>query len=164
MSTIKFYSNYKDGKVFISGQNEKKVWLSLWKSTDFNKDMYLDNDKFKGGLEIDKSVLKLHDDKPGCRVLVFKDSEEEAKYCITKEEVEKRKKARQTKATTKNVFDYIDDIVREFFESVFVEVKGEDYGLSCDELDAPIIHKILNTTQEELEEIKEDEPQDDLPF
>lgn len=152
MSTIKFYSNYKDGKVFISGQNEKKVWLSLWKSTDFNKDMYLDNDKFKGGLEIDKSVLKLHDDKPGCRVLVFKDAEEEAKYCITKEEVEKRKKARQTKATTKNIFDYVDDIVRELF----------DYNRNKLEYGA-MIEKIL-TPEEELEEIKEDEQQDDLPF
>ena len=152
MSTIKFYSNYKDGKVFISGQNEKKVWLSLWKSTDFNKDMYLDNDKFKGGLEIDKSFLKLHDDKIGCRVLVFKDAEEEAKYCITKEEVEKRKKARQTKVTTKNIFDYVDDIVRELF----------DYNRNKLEFGV-MIEKIL-TPQEELEEIKEDDQQDDLPF
>lgn len=150
MSTIKFYSNYKDGKVFISGQNEKKVWLSLWKSTDFNKDLYLDNDRFKGGLEIDKSVLKLHDDKIGCRVLVFKDAEEEAKYCITKEEVEKRKKARQTKATTKNIFDYVDDVVRELFNE-----NGLDYKIGG------LIDKILSPT-EELEEIKEDE--DDLPF
>ena len=151
MSTIKFYSNYKDGKVFISGQNEKKVWFSLWKSTEFNKDMYLDNDRFKGGLEIDKSVLKLHDDKIGCRVLVFKDEAEEAKYCITKEEVEKRKKARQTKATTKNIFDYVDDIVRELF----------DYNKGNLEFGA-MIEKIL-TKEDELEEIKEDE-QDDLPF
>lgn len=164
MSTIKFYRNYKDGKVFISGQNEKKAWLSLWKSTDFNKDMYLDNDKFKGGLEIDKSVLKLYDNEPGCRVLVFKDAEEEAKYCITKEEVEKRKKARQTKATTKNIFDYVDDIVRELFKASHVTIDGKCYELRFDLDRAPIIERILKEEVNELEEIKEDEQQDDLPF
>ena len=155
MSTIKFYSNYKDGKVFVSGQNEKKVWFSLWKSTEFNKDKYLDNDKFKGGLEIDKSVLKLHDDKAGCRVLVFKDAEEEAKYCIDKEEVERRKKernAKKTKSTTQNIFDYIDDIIRELFD---YNRNKLEYGV--------LIEKIL-TPAEELEEIKEEENKDDLPF
>lgn len=151
MSTIKFYSNYKDGKVFISGQNEKKVWFSLWKSTEFNKDKYLDNDRFKGGLEIDKQYLKLHDNEPGCRVLVFKDEAEEAKYCITKEEVEKRKKARQTKSTTKNIFDYVDDIVKNLVN---------DNGLKYEE--GGLIDKILHPTEIELEEIKEDE--EDLPF
>lgn len=148
-NTIKFYANYKDGKVFISGQNNKKVWFSLWKSTEFNKDLYLENDKFKGGLEIDKQVLRLLDDKPGCRVLVFKDAEEEAKYCISKEEVEKRKTQRKAKKNSTNIFDYVNDIIKELVETNDLKIKENG-----------IIAKLL-TPVEELEEIEE---QDDLPF
>lgn len=148
-NTIKFYSNYKDGKVFISGQNDKKVWFSLWKSTEFNKNLYLENDKFKGGLEIDKQVLRLLDDKPGCRVLVFKDAEEEAKYCISKEEVEKRKAQRKAKKNSTNIFDYVNDIVKELIETNDLKIKENG-----------IIAKLL----EPVEELEEVEEQDDLPF
>ena len=116
MATIKFYSNYKNKKFYVSGKNEKNKWFSLWKNPDFNNELYLDTQKFKGGVEIDKSKLKLlpNDSGKESKVLVFKNSEDEKEFCIDKAEIEKRKQERKTKKTS-NSEDYIEDIIRELF-------------------------------------------------
>lgn len=116
MATIKFYSNYKNKKIYVSGKNEKSKWFSLWKNPDFNNELYLDNQKFKGGVEIDKSKLKLlpNDSGEESKVLVFKNAEDEKEFCIDKVEVEKRKQERKAKTTSKSE-DYIEDMIRELF-------------------------------------------------
>lgn len=115
MATIKFYANYKNGSYYISGKNEKDKWFSLWKSKEFNENLYLDTNKFKGGVEIDKNDLKILPNENGgvSKVLVFKTADAEKKYCITKEEIEKNKQARQNKKTVSSVEEFLKDIVKE---------------------------------------------------
>ncbi len=93
MNSIKFFANFKNGKYFISGKNEKGIWYSLWVLPE-DKDLFFDVAKFKGGLEIDKDVLTLLPDKDGNvgRVLVFKNKEEQNKYTIKKEDLSKKNK------------------------------------------------------------------------
>lgn len=116
MANIKFYSNYnsKEKKFFISGKNEKNVYYSLWKSKEFNTDLYFDNDKFKKGCEIDKSKLKLlpREDGEESKVLVFKLAEDEKQYCISKEEIESRKKNK-----TNTYVDFIMPLFIDLFNS-----------------------------------------------
>ena len=74
--TIKFYANYnsEQKKYYISGKNEKNKWFSLWKNPDINKELYLDTNKFKKGIEIEKRKLKLLEREDGeeSKVLMFK--------------------------------------------------------------------------------------------
>lgn len=125
---IKFYANYnsKTKKYFISGKNEKGKYYSLWKSPEFNKDLYLSTNIFKKGIEIEKSKLKLLDseDKES-KVLVFKYAEDEKQYCITKEDIEVQKEEREIYINKSNqsVNNLIFEILGEFAISLF-EVLG----------------------------------------
>ncbi len=126
-TTIKFYSNFKNGKVFVSGKNEQEKWFSLWKNADINEDLYLDNSKFKDGIEIEKSKLKLKDNDKDCKILVFKNEADEKEFCITKEEIDKRKQksAKFNKKIVDNVQAYVNDIIVELFKNNSNLVAGE---------------------------------------
>lgn len=130
-NTIKFYANYnsQQKKYFISGKNDKGKYFSLWKNPDFNNDVYLDTNKFKKGLEIDKSKLKLlaREDGEESKVLMFKNAEDEKEYCITKEDIEKRKQEQTNKKKYVNnsYCEYIVDLFRDLFTANENLVVGE---------------------------------------
>lgn len=112
-TTIKFYRNYKDGRYFVSGKNEQGRWFYLYKT--HNTDLYLDNEKFAKGLEIDKSKLTLKEkDDKDCNILVFKTAELEREFCVSKEELAKRKEQKKVQSTS--AFDFVKDIIIELFE------------------------------------------------
>ena len=155
MATIKFYSNYKNKKFYVSGKNEKNKWFSLWKNPDFNNELYLDTQKFKGGVEIDKSKLKLlpNDSGEESKVLVFKNAEDEKEFCIDKVEIEKRKQERtKKKQSVNNDFcEFVVDMFRDLFK--------ENNELKVGEV---IRKQFEEYTKVDLEEIEVDE--EDLPF
>lgn len=144
METIKFYRQFKNGKYFISGKNENDKWFFLNK--EHNKDLYLDYDKFKNGLSIDKIDLKLKDGTEN--VLILKNEEIERKYCITKEEVEERKKKR--KIESYSPFDYVNEIIKEII-------------VTNDLLCGQMCEKLFLKKEEEKEELEEIDA-NDLPF
>ena len=152
MASIKFYANYKNGKYYISGKNEKGVWFSLWKSKEFNENLYLDTNKFKGGVEINKDDLKILPNDSGAvsKVLVFKTADAEKQYCITKEEIEKNKQARQNKKTVSSVEEFLKDIIKE----LIAENKNLKYGKIIESI---IAEKNNDADMTEIES-------EDLPF
>lgn len=157
MSTIKFYANFKNGKFFISGKNEKGDYYSLWKNPNLegNEDFYLDIKKFRGGLEIDKTELKLlpREDGEPSKVLVCKTAEIERKYLISKEEVEKQKNSRKSsgEGVKKEIVEYVLDL----FECLYL--LNPDLAL-----DGLLKEELMNKSKNPAEaEVTED---DDLPF
>ena len=144
---IKFYANYKNGRYYISGKNEKNKWFSLWKNPEFSPNMYLDTEMFKGGIEIPKERLKLLPDEEGNvgKVLVFKTEDFERDFTISAEEIEKRK-ANKKERKNSNAFDYVEDIIKELFAN------------NPDLKAGKIMQKILNELQDAPEE------EDNLPF
>lgn len=155
-NTIKFYSNYKNKKFYVSGKNEKNRWFSLWKNPDFNNELYLDTQKFKGGVEIEKSKLKLlpNDNGEESKVLVFKNAEDEKEFCITKEDIEKRKQERKTKTSDK-IEEYLEDIIKELVETIRTVIPFEQKPEG-------LIEKILEqkNNKADLQEVEQEE----LPF
>lgn len=159
MSSIKFYANYsdKDKRYFISGRSSKKengkaIFFSLWANPDFESKLYFDTDLFKKGVEIDKTLLKVlpREDGQPSRVLVFKDEAEQNKYCISKEEIEKRKN-RKSKGISNSYCEYVLDLFKDLFKA--------NENLKIGEF---IQNEIsLQTPPADCKEVDED---DDLPF
>ena len=153
--TIKFYANYnqKDRRYFISGKNEKNKYYSLWKNPEFENNWYLDTDLFKGGLEIEKSKLKLlpREDGEESKVLVFKNLEDEKGLCISQEDIQKRKKAKKQSVENSYV-NYVLDL----FRDLFANNKGLKIG---DKTKDQLANQEVDT-----EEMKEVENDNDLPF
>ena len=122
-NVIKFYANYnsKQKKYFISGKNEKNKYFSLWKNPDFNSDLYLDTNRFKKGCEIEKSKLKLlaREDGEESKVLMFKNAEDEKQFCITKEDIEKRKEEqkKKSKGVDNSYCEFVIDLFKDLFNS-----------------------------------------------
>lgn len=117
-NTIKFYANWsnKDKRYFVSGKNEKNKYYSLWKNPEFENEMYMDTDKFKGGFEIEKSKLKIlkREDGQESKVLVFKNLEDELSICVSKEDLEKRRRA---KKQTNSHADFVIDLFKCLFDT-----------------------------------------------
>lgn len=156
-TTIKFYANYnsKQKKYFISGKNEKNKYFSLWKNPDFNNEIYLDTNKFKKGCEIEKTKLKLlaREDGEESKVLMFKNAEDEKEYCITKEQIEKRKQEQKNKKTG------VDNSYCEFIVDLFKELFETNPDLKIGEMAKEQIERFNN--KPDMEEIT---PPDELPF
>lgn len=152
--TIKFYANYnsEQKKYYISGKNEKNKWFSLWKNPDINKELYLDTNKFKKGIEIEKRKLKLLEREDGeeSKVLMFKNEADELEYCISKEEIEKRKKNKQE----------INNSYAEFVIDLFINLFDANKELKIGDFLEQQIAQFRKKQPDELEEIKDD----DLPF
>lgn len=131
-NSIKFYANWdtKTRRFYISGKNEKGQYFNLWKSKEFNDDLYLYTDMFKKGVEISKDVLKIlpRDDGNPSSVLVFKTAEEEAKYSISKEEMEKAKEDRAK--TPVSVEEYVNKLFKDLFKCNDMLSCGNDNILS----------------------------------
>lgn len=161
-TTIKFYANYKNKKYFISGKNEKNKYFSLWKNPDLteNKDLYLDTEKFKHGVEIDKKKLKLlpREDGEESKVLVFKDFENEKEFLISKQGIEKRKQQKNKKAQP------VEDIIFEILGECFSELLTNYIGLNEIKQDGLIAKclAIYDNKKEEQELIPTDN--EELPF
>lgn len=152
MSTIKFYRNYKNGRFYLSGKNEKDKWFYLNKSKDFNTDLYLDNDKFIKGLEIDKANLKLLEDTDN--ILVFKTAEVEKNYCIDKAEIEKRKADRSNKK--RNIDDRLETLLLDCLKEI-IALNSLQYS------ENGAIANLLKDTKVDTKEIEEID-NTDLPF
>ena len=153
-NTIKFYANYKNKKFYVSGKNHQNKWFSLWKNPEFDNGTYLDTQAFKGGVEIDKTLLKLLPNENGeeSKVLVFKSEEEEKKYCITKEDIEKRKQAQAKKKQS------VDNAYCEFVIDLFRDLFVANQNLVVGEL---LKKQFEEHTKVDMVEI---EQPDDLPF
>lgn len=152
--TIKFYANYnsEQKKYYISGKNEKNKWFSLWKNPDINKELYLDTNKFKKGIEIEKRKLKLLEREDGeeSKVLMFRNEVDELEYCISKEEIEKRKKDKQA----------INNSYAEFVIDLFINLFDANKELKISDFLEQQIAQFRKKQPDEMEEIKDD----DLPF
>ena len=152
--TIKFYANYnsEQKKYYISGKNEKNKWFSLWKNPDINKELYLDTNKFKKGIEIEKGKLKLLEREDGeeSKVLMFRNEADELEYCISKEEIEKRKNKKQA----------INNSYAEFVIDLFINLFDANKELKIGDFLEQQIAQFRKKQPDELEEIKDD----DLPF
>lgn len=146
MMKIKFYSNYnkQNNRYFISGKNPTTgKFYNIWKNPDFNQDCYLDNSKFKNGVEINGALLKfLTPDVEGSNVLVFKTAEEERKFCIPK---------KFTNAKTENIYNFLADILNDLFLKNEILSKSE------------LIDEFINNFKSEEPEEPE-EPEEELPF
>ena len=156
--TIKFYKNIKNGRYFISGKNDKDKWFFLNKNKDFNDGLYLDNDKFKGGCDVFCKDLKLLENDKNCNILVFKTAEAERGFCISKEEIEKREKARKEKKTiTNDTYNFVGEL---FAELVKLNSDVLDFGEKINDL----VAKFNKENEEQKTEIMEEIEDEDLPF
>lgn len=148
MEKIKIYKNYsKNNKKYYLATKVGEVYYYINKA--HNDDLYLDMDALHQK-ELDKSLFKL---KENSNILVFKDAEEEKKYCITKEEIEKRKQERKTQSTS--AFDYVNDLIKELITT---------NDLMCGKLTSKLFltGKAENENDDDLKPVDIDD--DDLPF
>ena len=148
---MKIYRFFKNKRYYLSGKSTKTgKWYFLNKSHQANQELYLDMEKFAKGLEVADALLAVKEGTDN--VLVFKTAESEREYCITKEEVAKRKEQRQTQSTSP--FDFIKDIIKELFMENEELIAGEH------------ISKILegNTKVDDAGLVKADIDDKDLPF
>lgn len=150
---IKFYRNYAKGRFYVSGKNHKGKWFYLNKSKEFNGELYLDNEMFIKGLEIDKQLLKIVDGTDN--VLVFRNAEDEKIYCVTKEEIEQKKQQRQNKK--KSVDASVETMIRDAVKEL-IDYNGLSYA------DDGIIARLLNKEEEQKNEELQPIDDEDLPF
>ncbi len=123
---IKFYKQWskQNHAFYLSGKNEKGKYFSLWKSKEFNNDLYLNNNLFTKGLEIEKSKLKLLENNTDCKVLVFKNANDEREICITKEDIEKQKEERKkiNFDVSDAIFVLLGDCFKELLEQLRIPI------------------------------------------
>ena len=148
---MKIYRFFKNKRYYLSGKSAKtNKWYFLNKTHQANQELYLDMEKFAKGLEVDDKLLTVKEGTDN--VLVFKTAESEREYCISKEEVAKRKEQRQAQSVSP--FDFIKDIIKELFMENEELIAGEH------------ISKILegNTKVDDTGLVKADIADEDLPF
>ncbi len=145
--TLTIYKNYS--------KNNKKFYLSTKVGDEYyyinkshNEDLYLDMDSLHRK-ELPKELFKLKE--KGSKILVFKSAEKEKEFCMTKEELEKRKQERKKNVDT-SIETMLGDILRELID--INDLKFFDDG---------IIAKLIglnNAKNNDLQPIDDD----DLPF
>ena len=149
MEKITIYKNYS--------KNNKRYYLATKVGENYyyinkvhNEDLYLDMDALHKK-ELDKSLFKLKE--KNSNILVFKDADKEREFCITKEEIEKRKQERKTQSTS--VFDYVNDLIKELITT---------NDLMCGKLASKLFltGKAENESDDDLKPVDIDD--DDLPF
>lgn len=147
MEKIKIYKNYsKSTKRYYLSTKVGEEYYYINKS--HNDDLYLDMDALHQK-ELDKTLFKLKD--KNSYILIFKDAEEEKKYCITKEEIEKRKQERKTQSTS--AFDYVNDLIKELITT---------NDLMCGKLTSKLFLTGKDESEDDLKPVDIDE--NDLPF
>lgn len=147
--TIKIYKNYsKNNKKFYLSTKVNEEYYYINKS--HNDDLYLDMDALHGK-ELSKELFKLKE--KGSKILIFKDADKEREFCITKEEIEKRKQERKKNVDT-SIETMLGDILKELID--LNALKFFDDG---------IIAKLIglnNAKNDDLQPIEEED--EDLPF
>lgn len=146
-TTITIYKNYSktSKKYYLCAKVNGEYYFI---NKEYNEDLYLDMDKFNGK-SFDKTLFKLKD--KNSKILIFKDAEEEKKYCITKEEIDKRKQERKTQST--NAFDYINDLIKEIITT---------NDLLCGKLTSKLFLTGKDESEDDLKPVDIDD--NDLPF